>query len=309
MGLADPEEEGSTESGHRLPDPSSVHIWIYASFTSEIGGGNPAGVVLSASPIRTATAQQLASTLGFPTTAFAVCAPGRSSDAVDARFFTPEREIDACGHATVALALALVDAGAWQSGRHGMVRGGTASFEVRPDGGSVAMTFRSRSLGSCPLDWGDVEAALGRLRQGAFPLAVADCGLRHLIVPLASPEDLGHAQLDARRIRHLARGADVDTICLWAPTETGGRYRMRDLCAAIGALEEPASGTTSAALGAYLASHRGSARMHVAIEQGVEMGRPSRLEVTIDRDHAIVRGTGRKVASGSVFLTNGGIER
>jgi trans-2,3-dihydro-3-hydroxyanthranilate isomerase len=81
---------------------------------------------------------------------------------------------------------------------------------------------------------------------------------------------------------------------------------MRDLCAAIGALEEPASGTTAAALGVYLATNQGGERNHFAIEQGIEMGRPSRLDVTIEQSHAIVRGAGRKVAYGRVALPNDG---
>jgi PhzF family phenazine biosynthesis protein len=288
--------------------PSTGRLWIYTAFGTEIGGGNPAAVVLSRVPIRSTTAQQVASTLSVPTTAFASYTPDRPSDAIDARFFTPDQEIDACGHATVALALALVDGGAWQSGREAIVRTCNASFEVRPDQDGVAMSFRSRSIDRSPLDWHDIEAALGPLRQGTFPVAVARCGLRHLIVPLASTEDLGQAVLDGRLIRELASRAAVETICLWAPTGADGRYRMRDLCAAIGVLEEPASGTTAAALGVYLATNQGAGRNHFAIEQGIEMGRPSRLDVTIEQSHAIVRGAGRKVAYGRVALPNDGLD-
>ena len=66
---------------------------------------------------------------------------------------------------------------------------------------------------------------------------------------------------------------------------------MRDLCAGIGALEEPASGTTAAALALYLAGNGALAEAELVIEQGIEMRRPSRIDVAIEAaDTATVRG-------------------
>jgi len=83
---------------------------------------------------------------------------------------------------------------------------------------------------------------------------------------------------------------------------------MRDFCAPIGALEEPASGTTSAALADYLARHMAlSEAARVIIEQGAEMGRPSRIEVHVetmhDRRRATVWGSAIQTAIGTVFPT------
>jgi hypothetical protein len=73
--------------------------------------------------------------------------------------------------------------------------------------------------------------------------------------------------------------------------------------AAIGALEEPASGTTAAALALYLAAHGQLDEPNLVIEQGVEMGRPSRIDVTVDApDTATVRGGARKLLSGPLEL-------
>jgi trans-2,3-dihydro-3-hydroxyanthranilate isomerase len=59
---------------------------------------------------------------------------------------------------------------------------------------------------------------------------------------------------------------------------------MRDLCAGIGAVEEPASGTTSGAL-AFALADQGiltAERSEVQVDMGVEMGRPSRLSVQVE---------------------------
>ena len=78
---------------------------------------------------------------------------------------------------------------------------------------------------------------------------------------------------------------------------------MRDLCAGIGAVEEPASGTTSAVLA--LALDRIGAvpeSATPAVTMGVEMGRPSRLGVRLERVGdgvtANVSGTARRLLSG-----------
>src|SRR5205823_3492402 len=97
--------EGSSADGALLS-------WIYSSFASEPGGGNPAGVVLSSSPLATAEAQAIAATLSVPTTGF-VTEPDVNERVVDVRFFTPDQEIDACGHVTIAVATALVERGIW----------------------------------------------------------------------------------------------------------------------------------------------------------------------------------------------------
>ena len=73
------------------------------------------------------------------------------------------------------------------------------------------------------------------------------------------------------------------------------------------ALEEPASGTTSAALAAYLTWHvAASGDAPITIEQGVEMGRPSRIEVHVQTRRgqtvATVWGSAIKTASGTIFL-------
>lgn len=68
--------------------------------------------------------------LSVPTTGFAVAAEaGAGSGSVRARFFTPRREIDACGHVTIATATALVDVGVWARRQTGK---GPTTHERRP---------------------------------------------------------------------------------------------------------------------------------------------------------------------------------
>ena len=105
----------------------------------------------------------------------------------------------------------------------------------------------------------------------------------------------------------LAASCGADTVGVFARLGEH-RVRMRDFCAPIGALEEPASGTTSAALADYLTRHTAASKVAaVTVEQGVEMGRPSRIKVDVEpaRGDAVatVWGSALRTAGGSIFVS------
>ncbi|MFY7752092.1 MAG: PhzF family phenazine biosynthesis protein, partial [Exiguobacterium acetylicum] len=76
----------------------------YDVFTTTPGSGNPAGVVLDADQLTESEMQRIARTNGFTETTFVL-----SSDQADyrMRYFAPEREMDLCGHGTIAALTAL----------------------------------------------------------------------------------------------------------------------------------------------------------------------------------------------------------
>ena len=276
--------------------------WIYASFPASSAGGNPAGVVVSDALLRGSLAQDIATVLSVPTTGFVVADRAAVDGLATVRFFTPQQEIPACGHASVAVAAALVEIGIWSSGRDVRLRAAGGDFPLRLRAGGVEMAQRLRVLEAAPIDWPTIEAALGPLRRHReLPLAVSGTGLRHLIVPVLDINVLNELSFDRDRISALADNAGVDTVCVWTRAKSS-HLHVRDFCAAIGHLEEPASGTTSAALALYVARHvKGSSEF--VIKQGIEMGRPSRIEVTVlSANRALVRGRARRVLAGALDL-------
>jgi trans-2,3-dihydro-3-hydroxyanthranilate isomerase len=71
-----------------------------------------------------------------------------------------------------------------------------------------------------------------------------------------------------------------------------------------GIMEDPATGSANAALGALLLALDGGPALDLDITQGVAMGRPSRLSVRAFRDGAAIRaqvgGPAVKVAEGAI---------
>jgi PhzF family phenazine biosynthesis protein len=79
----------------------SFPIFVVDAFTSQPFGGNPAAVVLGRGAFETEWMQQVAAEMKHSETAFVIEAePGD----YDLRWFTPEVEVDLCGHATLASA-------------------------------------------------------------------------------------------------------------------------------------------------------------------------------------------------------------
>jgi trans-2,3-dihydro-3-hydroxyanthranilate isomerase len=288
-----------------------VPFALYDSFAAKRFAGNVAGVVVLESLLPDWAMQAVAGELGAPTTGF-VLATGPSE--VRIRFFTPRQEIDACGHVSLAVAVELVARGVWELGYGGAneVEAATAAgpLAIRLTNGAsgvrARLSYSPKLVGTAEIDTRSIETTLGVRPDGGLPIQVVATGLRHLVVGFASTEDLAAMRLEDAAIRELARSSSVDTICAFAPVDTE-LLRMRDLTSAIGVLEEPASGTTSSALAEYALEHGlVDDRTHVSIEQGVEMGRPSLIDVELesseDRHMAWVGGEAIKTATGTVVL-------
>ena len=75
-----------------------------SAFPIDNSGGNPAGVVLDATNLSDSEMQEIAKEVGFSETAFITSAP---EERMRIRYFSPEMEVDFCGHATIATGVAL----------------------------------------------------------------------------------------------------------------------------------------------------------------------------------------------------------
>lgn len=78
-------------------------IYQIDAFTSQTFGGNPAAVCILDAWLETELMQKIAQENNLAETAFAV----KKDDVYELRWFTPEVEVDLCGHATLATAYVL----------------------------------------------------------------------------------------------------------------------------------------------------------------------------------------------------------
>jgi trans-2,3-dihydro-3-hydroxyanthranilate isomerase len=130
---------------------------------------------------------------------------------------------------------------------------------------------------------------------------LVSCGAAQLVVPVR-PDALAQVTPDAARLRALIVRLGLVTVYLADCSEAaGGSARARAFFADLtGVDEDPATGSAAGPLMAYLHERTGVDRVVVA--QGVEMGRPSRLECSVEGDRVRVGGDCVVVATGTVHL-------
>lgn len=273
----------------------------YAAFTSDPGGGNPAGVWIGASLPDAGTMQGIAAEVGFSETAF--LAPRSGLDRT-VRYYSPAAEVSFCGHATIAAGVHL-----GQTEGAGRYRFATAVGEVAVAVGERDGRWQA-SLTSVepahePASEALVAQALAALHwrrdelDPALPPVRAYAGAWHLVLATAEAGRLQRLDYDFDALKALMLRDGLTTLQLiWR--ERGDLFHARNPFPVGGVVEDPATGAAAAALGGYLRDARLlAAPTTILVRQGEAMGRPSRLRVDIPAHGGIVV-TGTAVALDAV---------
>lgn len=277
--------------------PTPVPVLRYSAFADRPDGGNPAGIVLDARGLDDAARLALAADVGYSETAFL---EPRGDREYDVRYFSPLAEVPFCGHATIAAAAALAERiGAGPLTFH--IRAGVVPVDTGIEGGHARATLTSVPAHVEPVPPALLEGALRALDwradelDAALPPRIAYAGARHLILAARSRERLARLAYDFETLKSLMLDADLTTVDLvWRESETV--FHARNPFPVGGVVEDPATGAAAAAFGGYL-RELGAVRTptRIVIHQGVDMGRPSRLDVEIDAARPEIRVGGAAV--------------
>ncbi len=273
----------------------------YTAFSADPAGGNPAGVMVLDQFPSDADMQAVAAQVGYSETVFAV---PRADGAFTVRYFSPRAEVDFCGHATIALAVALAEATDRTSLRFATQIGPVPVFIGRDSAGAVIATLSSAKAGVQRLAPDQIAALLAALRltpgdlDPSFPVAIGDSGNLHPIVVLADRRRLAALDYDVSALRALCVRQRWITIQVVHRGEAGA-WSARNPFPFGGVREDPATGSAAIALGAYLRDLAAVAIPGaVVIEQGRDMGRPGHLTVHIDDRDGPIRVSGTAVRIG-----------
>ncbi len=278
-----------------------VQVERFAAFSDGPEGGNPAGVVRRAAFLGAAQMQRIAAAVGYSETAF-VTGPIRGDAAIPIRYFAPEGEVDFCGHATIATAVAVgesVGFGAYTL----LTRVGPVEVTAHRDGARTVGTLRSPATGCLPLEpplTGRLLDALGWSADdldSTLPPALGYGGNKHPVLVTRDLQRLETLDYDFDALQRVCREHDWITVQLVAATGPG-TWRARNPFPWGGVVEDPATGAAAAAFAGYLrAQGRAATGDRFVITQGVEMGRPSRIIVELTDHEALVSGTATRIDS------------
>lgn len=272
----------------------------YAAFTQDGQGGNPAGVVLDAGELDDDRMQQIAAALGYSETAF-LFPRDHEPNVYDVRYFAPMQEVPFCGHATIASAVALVERRPAEELVFHTPAGLVTVNTERSDAGLLAeLTSVSPRVQEPPP--GLVESVLAALhwREGdldpAYPVRLANAGSEHLVLVTRTRERLADLHYDFDDLAAIMRDAGLITVLMVWP-ERRKLYQARNAFAGSGVVEDPATGAAAAAFGGYLRElGRIGANASFTISQGIDMGRPSTIEVSVIRGEPGIRVKGAAAA-------------
>jgi PhzF family phenazine biosynthesis protein len=249
-------------------------------------------VVLDASDLGDDEMQAIAREVGFSETAF-LSPIGERQFRI--RYFAPQAEVDFCGHATIAAGVALgerLGEGAFpltcNVGHVGLVVKGTPA-------GFLA-TLESPPASAEPLSPDLLDQVLQSLGWDArdlhpdLPPMIGTAGTRHPVLVVDTLRRLAHLDYDFPALQALCRREGWPTLQLITP-DGPGQWRARNPFPFGGVVEDPATGAAAAAFGGYLRTiGRATAGDRFVIRQGIEMGRPSVIDVEVGARSVFVSG-------------------
>jgi trans-2,3-dihydro-3-hydroxyanthranilate isomerase len=173
---------------------------------------------------------------------------------------------------------------------------------------AVIMEQAAPRFGTTVTQTGPVANALGLeladVRDN-LPTQVVDTGAAHLLVPVRDRETVDRAQPDAAALRNelavaSAQGCyiySIDSLSLDDVAYT------RFFNPTVGIWEDPATGSAAGPLAAFLVAREVVADgATIFIEQGHALGRPSRIQVTVEGHAVRIGGAGVVVAEGMLQL-------
>jgi trans-2,3-dihydro-3-hydroxyanthranilate isomerase len=256
-------------------------------FTEHPLEGNALAVFPDASTMDASIMQRIARELNLAETAF-VLPPTRSDCAARVRIFTPAKEMLFAGHPTIGTAFVLLD--------EGLVPGKMGDFKLEENIGPVPVRVET---GARPMLWlstPSIEAGpcydpalcanvLGLSTKDLLDIAPQrlSAGNPTIFVALRDRLAVDRAWLDLTGMRQL-RGSDTELMCVFVFTPTAQGAYSRMFAPEYGVPEDPATGSSTGPLAAFMMRHRlvaNSSGTRLVSEQGTKMGRRSFLHVHV----------------------------
>lgn len=297
-------------------------------FTDTPFGGNQLAVIVDARGLSSEQMASIAREFNFSETIF-VTPPENPAHTKRVRIFTPGSELPFAGHPTVGGAFVLAATGEIE------LTGDETRIILEEGVGPVRVVIRSENgrpvfaqLTTAKLPEKGTEThargAIAKLlsldaedidEDADYRIEAWSAGLPYLIVPIKSLEALGRSRVKVDLWEKNLRDTWAPEVFLFVETEESaarngvrsgdGVIRARMFAPSIGIPEDPATGSACACLAGFLASRSSQTdgMLRYTVHQGVEMGRPSRIDVEVDVSAGAVSAV--RIGGASVLISSG----
>jgi len=257
-----------------------IKVYTLNSFAKKIGGGNPAGVVLEANDLSEDNMKKIARKVSFSETAFV-----QKSAKADfkVRFFTPNNEVNLCGHATIATFFLLMNKGMIQREKYTLeTKAGILNIQAKDDQTVFMTQILSRFYEK--INRKEILECLNISEDqllSDLPIQIVTTGLRDILVPIKNLKILLSIKPDFNKISNLSKKYNVVGFHVFSlETKFKSTAHCRNFAPLYGIPEESATGTSSGALSCYLFKYGKITKdqaSHLVFEQGYSMNKPSEI--------------------------------
>ncbi|WHZ15214.1 MAG: Phenazine biosynthesis protein PhzF like [Nitrospira sp.] len=291
-----------------MPEQRRLQFYQADVFTDQPFGGNPVAVFPDADGLTDLELQQIAREMNLSETVF-VLPPTDKAAVVKIRIFTPTQEIPFAGHPIIGtffvlgtlnrLALKEPVTRVLQECNLGLFpvdihkRNGAIERVVmsQPSPQFLDVIDEPEALFSIARSLGITKALIAETH---FPVQVVSTGLPVIIVPVRTLTAVRSIVPDVAAIAELSQryGANGMMAFSTMTVEQSSTVHTRMFAPLIGIVEDPATGSASGALGAYLVQQGVvdiSPMTEITAEQGYEIDRPSRILIQVDSDDDVIQ--------------------
>lgn len=287
-------------------------------FTDKRFCGNQLAVIPEAEGLDTVQMQAIAREFNFSETVF-VFSPNDQHNTKRLRIYTPGAEVPFAGHPTIGAACVLAASGNITVKEQGVEvvfeeGAGNVPVSVKKEGETWYAELtpaKAPEFRPCTVSISDIadifSLSVADLAVKEYPLMSGSCGLPFLFVPVASREAMQHLKIDKQKWKdcltheweqqiYLFTGETVDKDC---------QFHARMFAADLGFGEDPATGSAASVFAAYYGQlpNVPDGAVCFAVEQGLEMGRPSKLFIRAEKHNGSVGGI--RVGGNTVLVSQG----
>lgn len=261
------------------------------AFTDKLFGGNPAGVCFNANELTEEEMKKIAREMNLSETAF-ILAPQKAEADFKLRYFTPESEVNFCGHATVGTLYELA-----RDGDMDMHATGEYKFMVETNIGVLEMKVFKNSMEDIKIEFTAADIKLEKSKYSheefskkmGIPIEkinqekpiMLEKTLNYLYITINSLKDLGELKFDFEKIKEEFADDGYIIFCLLT-TETynaENQLHTRGLAPLVGVNEDPVTGSMQGGLGAYCLENDIVSETEIGTEQGHFIHRPGNTKI------------------------------
>ncbi|MEC0248254.1 PhzF family phenazine biosynthesis protein [Paenibacillus chitinolyticus] len=260
---------------------SKQEFYIVDVFAEKKYAGNPLAVIICPEPLSAPDMQSIAREMNYSETTFLQPEPD-ADGGYRVRIFTPNSELPFAGHPCLGTAWII---------RH-LYSPDAQEITLKVPAGNIPVTFGSDgvlwmeqlqpSFGS-RVTASAAAAVIGLETEEIderYPARVVSTGIPFLLIPVKTLASVRSTVYRAEAAAALPAEAAVPVMPFCPETyDNANGINARVFVDELGVPEDPATGSANGCLAAYLARYRyfGGPSVETAVEQGYEIGRPSRL--------------------------------